>query len=65
MTSPENPRFTRVIVNRMWKKIFGVGLVESTNDWKDDTVASIPPLLDYLSDLMVRLDYDLGNFNEC
>ena len=62
MTSPKNPRFTRVIVNRMWKKIFGVGLVESTNDWKDDTVASIPPLLDYLSDLMVRLDYDLREF---
>ena len=46
----------------MWKKIFGVGLVESTNDWKDDTVASIPPLLDHLSDLMVRLDYDLREF---
>jgi hypothetical protein len=62
MTSPENPRFTRVIVNRMWKKIFGIGLVEPTNDWKDDTVASIPPLLDHLSDLMVRLDYDLREF---
>ncbi len=62
MTSPGNPRFTRVIVNRMWKKIYGVGLVEPMNDWKDDSVASIPPLLDHLSDLMVRLDYDLREF---
>jgi len=62
MTSPENPRFTRVIANRMWKKIFGRGLVEPMNDWKDDTLASIPELLDYLTELMVRLDYDLREF---
>ena len=28
MTSPQNPRFTKVVVNRLWKKIFGRGLVE-------------------------------------
>jgi hypothetical protein len=62
MTSPKNPRFTKVIANRMWKKVFGRGLVEPLNDWKDDTEASIPPLLDHLAELMVRLDYDLREF---
>ena len=37
MTSPQNPRFTKVVVNRLWKKIFGRGLVEPLNDWREDT----------------------------
>ena len=35
---------TKVIANRIWKKIFGRGLVEPIDDWRDDTVASIPEL---------------------
>jgi len=62
LTSPKNPRFTKVIANRMWKKVFGRGLVEPLNDWKDDTEASIPSLLDHLAELMVQLDYDLREF---
>ena len=62
MTSPDNPRFTKVVVNRIWKKIFGRGLVEPLNDWREDTQASIPELLEHLSDLLVRLDYDLREF---
>jgi len=62
MTSPENPRFTKVVVNRVWKKIFGRGLVEPLNDWREDTEASIPELLEHLSKLLVRLDYDLREF---
>ncbi len=62
MTSPENPRFTKVIANRMWKKIFGRGLVEPVDDWRDDTQASIPELLNHLEKLMVRVNYDLKEF---
>jgi hypothetical protein len=62
MTSPENPRFTKVVVNRVWKKIFGRGLVEPLNDWREETEASIPELLEHLSKLLVRLDYDLREF---
>ena len=47
LTSPENPRFTKVIANRMWKKVFGRGLVEPVDDWRDDTQASIPELLEH------------------
>ena len=62
MTNSENPRFTKVIANRMWKKVFGRGLVEPVDDWRDDTVASIPELLEQLEKLMVRVDYDLKEF---
>jgi hypothetical protein len=62
MTSPQNPRFTKVVVNRIWKKIFGRGLVEPLNDWREDSEASMPKLLEHLSKLLVRLDYDLREF---
>ena len=62
MTSKKNPRFTKVIANRMWKKVFGRGLVEPVDDWRDDTQASIPELLDHLEKLMIRVDYDLREF---
>ena len=62
LTSVDNPRFTKVIVNRMWKKVFGRGLVEPVDDWRDDTVASIPELMDHLESLMVRVNFDLKEF---
>ncbi|MAK45701.1 MAG: hypothetical protein CMI24_00350 [Opitutae bacterium] len=62
LTNIENPRFTKVIANRMWKKVFGRGLVEPVDDWRDDTVASIPELLNHLENLMARVDFDLKEF---
>jgi hypothetical protein len=62
LTSHENPRFTKVIANRMWKKVFGRGLVEPVDDWRDDTQASIPELLEHLEKLMIRVDFDLREF---
>ena len=47
----------------MWKKVFGRGLVEPADDWRDDTVASIPELMDHLESLMVRVNFDLKNSN--
>ena len=41
---------------------FAAKLVEPIDDWRDDTVASIPELLDHLEQLMVRVDYDLREF---
>ena len=48
MTSPENPRFTTVIANRMWKKAFGVGLIEPVDEMTDSTVPSNNELMEYL-----------------
>ncbi|MCG6154914.1 DUF1549 and DUF1553 domain-containing protein [Rubinisphaera margarita] len=62
MTAKENPRFTKTIVNRIWKKTFGVGLIEPEDDMRDDTVASNPELMDFLISEMHRLDFDLKEF---
>ena len=62
ITSPENPRFTKVIVNRMWKQAFGLGLFEPVDEFRDDTVPTHPEVLAYLEDLMREFRYDLRAF---
>jgi hypothetical protein len=62
MTSPENPRFTTVIANRMWKKAFGLGLIEPVDQMTDSTVAANPALMDYLTQLMIEKKYALKDF---
>ncbi len=62
MTAPENPRFTKVIANRLWKHVFGVGVIEPVDDLKDETQPSNPELMAHLEKLMVALDYDMKQF---
>ncbi|MEZ5964497.1 MAG: DUF1549 domain-containing protein [Planctomycetota bacterium] len=62
VTSDENERFASVIANRYWQRTFGRALIEPLDDLRDDTQASNPELMRYLSDLLVRLDYDLRAF---
>lgn len=62
LTSPENPRFSLVIANRLWKKTMGVGLIEPVDNLTDDTVASNPELMGYLSELMVAYDFDVKQY---
>lgn len=62
MTSPENPRFTTVIANRMWKKVFGLGLIEPVDEMMDSTVAANPALMDYLSQVMIEKKYSLKSY---
>ncbi len=59
LTSPDNPRFAKNIANRMWKKAFGVGLIDPVNDIRDDSVASNPELLDFLTSELIRLKFDV------
>jgi len=58
ITAPQNLRFGRVIVNRIWKKLIGTGLVEPVDDWEGRT-PSHPELLDWLVQELVAHDYDL------
>jgi hypothetical protein len=62
MTDSQNPRFTTVVANRMWKKAFGIGLIEPVDEMTDSTVASNPALMDYLGELMVDKQYSLKSF---
>lgn len=57
MTSPKNGRFARTIVNRLWQRLLGRGVVEpvdmmSSEPWNAD-------LLDYLAVHLIDSNYDL------
>lgn len=62
LVSPENPRFAKVISNRLWKRIIGVGLVEPVDEYRDETVPANPELMAYLEKQMVTLGYDMKAF---
>lgn len=59
ITSPRNSRFSDVIVNRVWKRYFGTGLIEPVDDWNSGPEASNPKLLRLLSSHFVQSGYDL------
>lgn len=62
LTSSDNPRFTQVIANRLWSKAMGRGLIEPVDDITAKTIPSNPELLDFLSQSMIDLDYDMKQF---
>jgi len=59
LTAPENPYFTRAIVNRVWANFFGVGLVESVDDLRLTNPASNEELLNAGASFLVDHKYDL------
>lgn len=58
ITAPQNERFSQVMVNRVWQRLMGRGLVASVSDWEKDT-ASHPELLQWLSRQFVASGYDM------
>ncbi|MFO0824332.1 MAG: DUF1549 domain-containing protein [Gemmataceae bacterium] len=62
VASPKNPRFTRVVVNRLWREMFGVPLTEAFDDLRDDTKAMVPEVEAYLEKLMIDHKYDMKFF---
>ncbi len=64
MVSKDNPTFTRVIANRLWKRVFGQGVFEPLDDLTDATQVSNPKLLSYLETMMKNLDYDVQKYLE-
>ena len=62
LTSKENKRFNTTIVNRLWKEVMGVGLIEPVDDMNPNSVSSNPKLLEYLESVMILVDYDMKKF---
>ena len=62
LASPDNPRFSTVIANRLWKSAFGIGLIEPVDNMYDDTLPTHPKLMLHLEKLMVALEYDMKEF---
>lgn len=62
LTSPQNPRFSKTIANRLWKKSFGVGLIEPIDDMKDDSQPENAELMTFLTNEMVKLKFDMKEY---
>ncbi|MBP85896.1 MAG: hypothetical protein CMJ64_04130 [Planctomycetaceae bacterium] len=58
ITAPQNQRFARVMVNRIWQRLVGAAFVEPVHDW-EGRVASHPKLLDWLAAQLITHDYDV------
>lgn len=59
VVSPENQWFAKNASNRIWAQLFGHGLVEPIDDFRDTNPASHPELLEKLADFLVRNNYDV------
>jgi hypothetical protein len=59
LTGSDNRYFARAIVNRLWKAMFGRGLVEPVDDLRDTNPATHPALLDRLAADFVEYGCDL------
>lgn len=57
ITAPQNERFARVMVNRIWQRLMGRGLVAEVSDW-EKAGPSHPELLRWLGRRFVESGYD-------
>ncbi len=63
LTSSSNPRFTRVIVNRIWHELFGAPFVpQPLDDLRDGTKAWDPEIEQAAIQMMEDLDYNIQAF---
>jgi len=49
LTGRDNPHFSKAMVNRIWAEMFGRGLVDPVDDFRDSNPPVNAPLLDWLA----------------
>lgn len=57
LTRADNPYFSKSTVNRVWYHLFGRGIVEPVDDFRDTNPPSNPELLDQLAAEFVKSGY--------
>jgi hypothetical protein len=59
LIKPDNPWFTRNIVNRVWAWLLGRGIIDPADDIRPDNPPANPELLAYLEQQLIADKYDL------
>ncbi len=59
ITAPDNPYFARAVVNRVWARFFGVGLIEPVDDVNGESSSELSGLLDELAGQFKAHGYNL------
>lgn len=59
LTANDNPYFAKAAVNRVWGRLFGVGIVDPVDDFNENNPASHPELLEELAQAFTDSGHDL------
>jgi hypothetical protein len=57
ITAPKNPFFARATVNRVWKQLFGKGIVDPVDDFRVTNPPTNPELLDRLAEYFAEQNF--------
>lgn len=58
IVSPDNPFFAKAMVNRIWAELFGRGLVDPVDDFRESNPPVNEPLLEWLAQDFVANGFD-------
>ncbi|BCX47014.1 hypothetical protein HAHE_09220 [Haloferula helveola] len=64
VTTRTGEQFPSVIANRMWQRVMGRGVYEPYDEYIESKDTHLPGMMQYLTSLMVELEYDLKGFQK-